>query len=50
MKFFLYRKHEWFKKDLSAYLFPNPAGSDASFIDIDAVNEVCEVIGKPLSK
>lgn len=36
------KNHEWFKKDLPAYLFPSPTGSDASFIDIDAVNEVCE--------
>lgn len=38
-----YRNHEWFKKDLPGYLFPSPTGSDASFIDIDAVDEVCEV-------
>lgn len=37
------RNHEWFKKDLPAYLFPSPTASDGSFIDIDAVNEVCEV-------
>lgn len=37
------KNHEWFKKDLPAYLFPSPTGSDASFIDMDAVNEICEV-------
>lgn len=36
------KNHEWFKKDLPGYLFPSPTGSDASFIDIDAVDEVCE--------
>ncbi|KAH7640307.1 AMP-activated protein kinase alpha subunit [Dermatophagoides farinae] len=37
--------HEWFKKDLAAYLFPSPTANDASFIDIEAVNEVCEKFG-----
>lgn len=36
------KAHEWFKKDLAAYLFPSPTANDASFIDIEAVNEVCE--------
>ncbi len=39
----LCRNHEWFKKDLPAYLFPSPSDGDASIIDMDAVNEVCEV-------
>uniref|UniRef100_A0AC35TVQ5 Non-specific serine/threonine protein kinase n=1 Tax=Rhabditophanes sp. KR3021 TaxID=114890 RepID=A0AC35TVQ5_9BILA len=34
--------HEWFKKDLSAYLFPPINESEASIIDIDAVREVCK--------
>uniref|UniRef100_A0AC35TRR1 Non-specific serine/threonine protein kinase n=1 Tax=Rhabditophanes sp. KR3021 TaxID=114890 RepID=A0AC35TRR1_9BILA len=34
-------QHEWFKKDLPAYLFPPINESEASIIDIDAVREVC---------
>jgi hypothetical protein len=37
------RKHEWFQRDLPAYLFPSPVEQDSSVIDTDAVNEVCEV-------
>lgn len=36
------KNHDWFKKDLSAYLFPSPNDADASIIDTDAVQEVCE--------
>jgi hypothetical protein len=45
MCYFLFhaRKHEWFQRDLPAYLFPSPVEQDASVIDTDAVNEVCEV-------
>ena len=38
-----FRNHEWFKKELPAYLFPSPTDNDASIIDMDAVSEVCEV-------
>ncbi len=41
--FLLYRKHDWFVKDLPAYLFPSPVEQDTSVIDTDAVSEVCEV-------
>jgi 5'-AMP-activated protein kinase catalytic alpha subunit len=41
--FFHVRKHEWFQRDLPAYLFPSPVEQDSSVIDTDAVNEVCEV-------
>uniref|UniRef100_A0AC35UC10 Non-specific serine/threonine protein kinase n=1 Tax=Rhabditophanes sp. KR3021 TaxID=114890 RepID=A0AC35UC10_9BILA len=37
--------HEWFKKDLPAYLFPPINESEASIIDIDAVREVCNKYG-----
>lgn len=39
------KKHEWFQKDLPAYLFPSPVEQDSSVIDTDAVNEVCEKFG-----
>ncbi|KPL96809.1 5'-AMP-activated protein kinase catalytic subunit alpha-2-like protein [Sarcoptes scabiei] len=39
------KNHDWFKKDLPAYLFPCPTANDASFIDIEAVTEVCEKFG-----
>ena len=39
----IFRKHEWFQKDLPAYLFPSPVEQDSSVIDTDAVAEVCEV-------
>ena len=38
------RKHDWFQKELPAYLFPSPVDQDTSVIDTDAVSEVCEVI------
>ena len=40
---FDYREHDWFKKDLPAYLFPSPTDHDASIIDVDVVREVIEV-------
>lgn len=39
------KKHEWFQKDLPAYLFPSPVEQDSSVIDIGAVSEVCEKFG-----
>ncbi|XP_015784990.1 5'-AMP-activated protein kinase catalytic subunit alpha-2 [Tetranychus urticae] len=39
------KNHDWFKKDLPAYLFPPASESDASIIDMDAVKEVCEKFG-----
>lgn len=36
------KKHEWFQKELPAYLFPPPYDLDSSVIDQDAVSEVCE--------
>ncbi|RWS23585.1 serine/threonine protein kinase-like protein [Leptotrombidium deliense] len=39
------KNHEWFKKDLSDYLFPPVNDTDASIIDTDAVREVCEKFG-----
>ncbi|XP_068238962.1 5'-AMP-activated protein kinase catalytic subunit alpha-2 isoform X2 [Palaemon carinicauda] len=36
------KKHEWFQKDLPAYLFPPPYDVDSSVIDQDAISEVCE--------
>lgn len=39
------KKHEWFQKDLPAYLFPSPVEQDSSVIDTDAINEVCEKFG-----
>ncbi|KAK6179266.1 hypothetical protein SNE40_011669 [Patella caerulea] len=35
-------EHEWFKKDLPAYLFPSPNDQDASIVDVDVVREVCD--------
>ncbi len=37
------REHEWFKVDLSDYLFPKPNSENLNLIDIEAVNEICEV-------
>ncbi|KAK4302381.1 hypothetical protein Pmani_025532 [Petrolisthes manimaculis] len=36
------KKHEWFQKDLPAYLFPPPYDHDNSVIDQEAIAEVCE--------
>ncbi len=39
------KKHEWFQKDLPAYLFPSPVEQDSSVIDTGAVQEVCDKFG-----
>lgn len=39
------KKHDWFQKDLPAYLFPSPVEQDSSIIDTGAVSEVCEKFG-----
>lgn len=36
------KNHEWFQKDLPAYLFPPVADQDSSIIDTDCIKEVCE--------
>ncbi|KAI1289936.1 5'-AMP-activated protein kinase catalytic subunit alpha-2 [Halotydeus destructor] len=36
------KNHDWFKKDLPAYLFPPAADSDASTVDAEAVKAVCD--------
>jgi 5'-AMP-activated protein kinase catalytic alpha subunit len=36
------REHEWFKVDLPAYLFPAGSDVDASIIDTEVIQEVCE--------
>ncbi|XP_037775905.1 5'-AMP-activated protein kinase catalytic subunit alpha-2-like isoform X1 [Penaeus monodon] len=36
------KKHEWFQKDLPAYLFPPPHDHDSSVVDQDAITEVCD--------
>ena len=38
------KKHEWFKRDLPAYLFPPPNEADASIVDIDAVQVGASII------
>lgn len=38
------REHDWFKVDLSDYLFPKPSNENLNLIDIEAINEICEVI------
>lgn len=40
--FHLHREHEWFKQDLTGYLFPEDPSYDATVIDEEAVREVCE--------
>ena len=41
-------QHEWFRKDLPRYLFPN-RDIDVAIIDHDAIEQVCEVmLGSPL--
>lgn len=37
-----FREHEWFKKDLPGYLFPEDPSYDATVLDEEAVREVCE--------
>ncbi|EEB10280.1 5'-AMP-activated protein kinase catalytic subunit alpha-2, putative [Pediculus humanus corporis] len=39
------KKHDWFQKELPAYLFPSPVEQDSSVIDTDAIIEVCEKFG-----
>ncbi|XP_053395280.1 5'-AMP-activated protein kinase catalytic subunit alpha-2-like isoform X4 [Mercenaria mercenaria] len=39
------REHEWFKKDLPTYLFPQPQDHDASIVDFDVLREVCDKFG-----
>uniref|UniRef100_A0A6M2DUG2 non-specific serine/threonine protein kinase n=1 Tax=Xenopsylla cheopis TaxID=163159 RepID=A0A6M2DUG2_XENCH len=39
------KTHEWFQKDLPAYLFPSPVEQDSSVIDTIAIAEVCEKFG-----
>ncbi|ESO00920.1 hypothetical protein HELRODRAFT_82669 [Helobdella robusta] len=36
------REHEWFKQQLPAYLFPTGSDVDASIIDTEVIQEVCE--------
>lgn len=36
------KKHDWFQKDLPAYLFPSPVEHDSNVVDTQAVQEVCE--------
>lgn len=38
-----FREHEWFQKDLPAYLFPATNDQDTSLINTSALMEVCEV-------
>ncbi|XP_016998598.2 5'-AMP-activated protein kinase catalytic subunit alpha-2 [Drosophila takahashii] len=39
------KKHEWFQKDLPAYLFPSSIEQDSNVIDTYAVAEVCTKFG-----
>lgn len=43
-----FREHEWFQKDLPAYLFPASNDQDTSLINTSALMEVCEVSKKIL--
>lgn len=36
------REHEWFKQSLPSYLFPTGTDVDASIIDTEVIQEVCE--------
>ncbi|XP_026885294.1 5'-AMP-activated protein kinase catalytic subunit alpha-2 [Electrophorus electricus] len=36
------REHEWFKRDLPGYLFPEDPSYDSTAVDEEAVREVCE--------
>lgn len=38
-----FREHDWFKMDLPNYLFPQSSDVDASIIDTEVIQEVCEV-------
>ncbi|ESO92604.1 hypothetical protein LOTGIDRAFT_233053 [Lottia gigantea] len=35
-------EHDWFKKDLPAYLFPSQNDQDASIVDVEVVRDVCD--------
>jgi 5'-AMP-activated protein kinase, catalytic alpha subunit len=37
------KEHDWFKIDLSDYLFPKPTNENLNLIDIEAIHEICEV-------
>lgn len=39
------KNHEWFKKDLPTYLFPQVNDADATSIDLEALTEICEKFG-----
>ena len=39
------KNHDWFKKDLPAYLFPQPNDADSTSMDMEALMEVCEKFG-----
>ncbi|EDV99947.1 5'-AMP-activated protein kinase catalytic subunit alpha-2 [Drosophila grimshawi] len=39
------KKHEWFQKELPAYLFPSSIEQDSNVIDTYAVSEVCTKFG-----
>jgi len=37
--------HDWFKKDLPAYLFPPVSEQEASIVDMEAVKDLCDKFG-----
>jgi 5'-AMP-activated protein kinase catalytic alpha subunit len=37
------REHEWFQVNLPDYLFPRTCEEGTNIIDLDAIQEVCEV-------
>lgn len=39
------KNHDWFKRELPAYLFPSPNDQDTSLINTAALLEVCEKFG-----
>lgn len=41
--FAFFREHEWFKVDLPDYLFPRICEEGTNIIDLDAIQDVCEV-------
>ncbi len=38
-----FREHEWFKVNLPDHLFPRTCEEGTNIIDLDAIQEVCEV-------
>lgn len=38
-----FRNHDWFKKELPAYLFPPVSEQEASIVDMEAVKDLCDV-------